>query len=131
MQHSKIGRSHVEFGELDKYYVRGDDLSKIKYMGAQNDFFWAFYTWGFGFGELPEGPDSYKLPEQGGVYGIFDTGSSHIFVPNNLWEVFINKMIEKSGAEVAIKDGYAVTKCDAQWLPIWPIIYEEGYKLEI
>jgi len=92
MQDPKIGRSHVEFGSLDKYAVRGDDLSKLSWMGVQKDFFWSIYTWGISFGDRAEGPNAWKLAS--GVYSILDTGSSHIFVPSNYWQVFIDKMIE-------------------------------------
>lgn len=95
----------------------------MMWMGIQKEFFWTIYTWGVGFGPVPEGPDTWKIDS---IYSILDTGSSHIFVPSNLWQFYIDKMIEKSGAEVAVKDGYAVTSCNAAWKPIWLIIYEEG-----
>lgn len=58
--------------------------------------------------------------EGGEKYAIFDTGSSHIFVPNDYYMPIINKIAEASGMpEISIEDGVAIATCDAKWAPIY------------
>ena len=52
-------------------------------------------------------------------YTILDTGSSHIFIPQNYFLTFLDYMVKQSGAEYQTEQGFAVADCNARWNSLW------------
>lgn len=73
-----FGHSRVDFGEPDSQGVYRGDLNYTRYIPMLKDMFWAQSVDATAYHDVENGYafDSSK-------YSIFDTGSSHIFVPNN------------------------------------------------
>lgn len=75
---STFGRSRVDFGEPSADGVYKRDLNFTRHIPMLKDFFWAQGVDATAYHDIENGFgfDSTK-------YSIFDTGSSHIFIPNN------------------------------------------------
>lgn len=49
-------------------------------------------------------------------YSIMDTGSSHIFIPNDYFQPVLDQISLASGSpSIAVEDGIAVADCNAAW----------------
>jgi len=74
--------------------VKGGDLANMVKLPINKDFFWSTFLQGVGFGDMSKNAFTFK---DGYPYTITDTGSSHIFVPQEMYEAIIVKIIEAAG----------------------------------
>lgn len=75
-------------------------------------------------------PRESGLAFPGAKYTILDTGSSHLFIPNNYFTEFLRLMVAESGAEFQAQQGFAVAECKAAWKPIWFMIGEYWFEIK-
>jgi hypothetical protein len=57
-------------------------------MPVNKDFFWSMYCQGIGYGDVTNSNNTYKF-KQGSLYTVFDTGSSHLMVPEMLFNLIV------------------------------------------
>lgn len=83
--------SFVDFGAPLARRVQGGDLQSMVYMPFYEDFFWSVPWQGVAFGGVD---NAYSAD---GAYTIFDTGTSHVFLPPSMFEPFIMEMLKVAG----------------------------------
>lgn len=71
-------------------------MDKIAWIGVPKDLFWSQWLIAVAFGGNAE-KSGLRLPDS--KYTILDTGSSHLFIPNNYFTEFLNLMVAESGAQ--------------------------------
>ena len=87
------------------------------------DYFWAVSNEGVRFGTKMSNAYSYGQVEEGlsldseGIYTIFDTGASDIYLSVLWFESFVEKLYEQAGISYEIKEGKATSKCDDEEFP--------------
>lgn len=74
--------------------MKGGDPSKMIKLPMNKDFFWSTFLQGLGFGDMTKNAYTFK---DGYPYTILDTGSSHLFVPEEFFEVMVVKIMEAAG----------------------------------
>lgn len=94
---------------------------------------------GIRIGERSENAFTYEMEDQavwinGGVYTIFDTAASEIYLSILWYESFVDALFSKMGIEYETKKGATYARCnanypniyfmlDGQWLQIPPVDY--------
>lgn len=127
MKKKAHGRSHVDFGKPDNFYVKGQDFDSMVKFKMEPDMFWSAYTQAMGYGPAAKGKNAWALPEP--TYSIFDTGSTHIFVPGDYLAAFMNYMIEITPFTYEQKNGFTVAQCNADWKSLWFMV--QGYWIQL
>lgn len=120
--------SYVDFGPPKGTRIQGG-LQSLVYMPFYEDFFWSVPWQGIAFGG-----DGYSAE---GAYTIFDTGTSHIFLPPSMFEPFVMETLKEAGMpEYVIQYGIIFVECSSaskfkpiqmmfgdQWITINPKDY--------
>jgi len=118
---------------------------KLTYIKLEDDLFWSTRCQGFAFGELL---NDYKVPDfetdfiKGGeVYSIFDSGSSTIQLPVQLYEPYLAALFIEVGKEVESKQEYGVgvfVPCDETYPELhflfdktWLQVSPEDYVVDV
>lgn len=78
--------SIVDFGKPRPDRVEGENLSPdtTVYFGFNDDFFWSTSMQAMGFG------DNSSFALDGAPYTIFDTGTSHMMIPQSLFQPIVD-----------------------------------------
>lgn len=118
MQTTAEGISHVDLGAPLSDMVKGGDLGNVIELPMENDFFWSSWLQGIAFGNT-RAENAYTF-EEGMPYTITDTGSSHLFVPADYYEVMIVKIMEAAGnPEYVIEQGITLCECATTFKPLY------------
>ena len=83
---------------------------------VNNDFFWSTTMGGVRFGTKGENAYTFSMMEEGaelngGIYTIFDTGASDIYLSLLWYEDFVAQLYAATGTEYEIKDGVTTGAC--------------------
>ena len=108
------------------------------------DFFWSMKMEGVRFGERNENAWTFERMEEGaerngGIYTIFDTGASDIYLSVLWFEAFVEQLYAATGITYEINGGTASSACEANfpdlyflldkyWMQVRPVDYlrEDG-----
>ena len=86
--------SHVDIGPAQVDSMKGKSTEGLVKLPINKDFFWSTFFQGIGFGDKTTNAFTFK---DGYPYTITDTGSSHMFVPEDFFEVLVVKIMEAAG----------------------------------
>jgi hypothetical protein len=101
--------SFVDFGAPLAKRIQGGKLSSMEYINLFEDFFWSTEWKGVAFGDLD---NAYSGAD---TYTIFDTGTSHLFLPPTVFEPFVMEMLKVAGdPEYLIESGMVFVECAAR-----------------
>ena len=115
LQPPGIGSSHVDFGPPQVDLMKGGTGSMTE-IPTNDDFFWSQWMQAIAFSSTDNG---YSF-EGGFPYTILDTGSSHLFVPEEFYETIIINLIEEAGnPEYLIQDGITLVECSDNFKPMF------------
>lgn len=116
--------SHVEFGPFSTGEISAR-ASRVAFIQFNEDFYWSITGDGFAIGSTDK---AYATPDE--LTTIFDTGASHIFIPNSLFDVYLNRVIkEAGGAKFHIRNGQIYTDCRDTFPTLYFLF--DGYWLEV
>jgi hypothetical protein len=100
--------SHIDFGAPIASRIQGGTRDSLIYIPFFEDFFWSVPWQGIAFDNVK---DSFSTED---VYTIFDTGTSHIFLPPSIFEPFVLEMIRVAGnPEYVIQYGLTFIECSS------------------
>lgn len=99
-----------------------------------DDFFWSHTNQGVRFGSNEAQAFTYEMMEEGtqingGIYTIFDTGASSIFLSVLWYESFIEQLYSITGIPYEVYQGTAVAGCSGFYPDIYFMI--DGYWLQV
>ena len=99
-----------------------------------DDYFWSLPNQGIRFGESFSDSYTYTQDDQvvwmrDGVYSIFDTAASEIYISILWYESLIEKLFEKATTTYETKNGATYASCTANYPNLYFML--DGYWLQI
>lgn len=123
--------SWIDIGAPDAGMVSSEPIG----IDTVPDYFWSMANQGVRIGEKEAGAYTFQDEEGAGswigdgIYTIFDTGSSDIYMSILWFDSFVEELYAAVGIEYEIKEGAAYSKCNANFPNIYFMV--DGYWLQI
>lgn len=112
-----VGASHIDIGPPQIDSMKGGDIANMVKLPMNKDFFWSTFFQGIGFGDKLANAFTFK---DGYPYTITDSGSSHLFVPEEFFEIIVVKIMEAAGnPQYQISEGIVLCTCATTFKPLY------------
>jgi hypothetical protein len=119
--------SYVHFGRPEEAAMMSG--MEVKYIQVHEDFFWSANLERIAFGDLASG-NVFSFEEDSAIYTIFDTGSSHVILPNIYYLSFTKNLAALSGQKsFEVENGRTFVDCKADYATIFFMLQDKWIEL--